>query len=145
MSTEVQQDKPETLGEATARYDEAYTRREAGILHFLDEEGELKKDASREAFDDHCNEAWSDSHGDLGSLLGELKPFLAAKHQIADLVAQYRDNEARRDGRLDVYRDEDGDVETHNYPRYDEMRFDNAVDAQDDLNRLLDALDKLLP
>ncbi|MEU0674505.1 hypothetical protein ABZ330_16730 [Streptomyces sp. NPDC006172] len=70
-------DKPETLEEVVARYVEAYAKREAGILAFLDEEGELKEGASYEAYDEHCYDAWNDSHGDLGVLLEELKPFLA--------------------------------------------------------------------
>jgi len=70
-------DKPETLKEVFERYAEAYAKREAGIMSFLDDEGELKKDESYERYDSHCYDAWSDSHGDLGVLLEELKPFLA--------------------------------------------------------------------
>ncbi|MFF8845530.1 hypothetical protein ACF08N_22890 [Streptomyces sp. NPDC015127] len=69
-------DKPETLKELVARYAEAYAKREAGILAFLDDEGELKEGESYAAYDEHSYDAWSDSHGDLGVLLEELKPFL---------------------------------------------------------------------
>jgi hypothetical protein len=69
-------EKPETLVELVQRYAEAYAKREAGILAFLDDEGELKKGQSYEAYDEHSYDAWNDSHGDLGSLLEELKPFL---------------------------------------------------------------------
>lgn len=70
-------EKPETLKELVERYAEAYAKREAGILSFLDEEGELKEGQSYEAYDEHSYDAWNDSHGDLGSLLEELKPFIA--------------------------------------------------------------------
>jgi lipopolysaccharide biosynthesis regulator YciM len=61
------------LGEIIERYTEAYEKREAGIGAFLDDEGELKEGSTYEAYDEHCYEAWSDSHGDLGSLLAELE------------------------------------------------------------------------
>ncbi|QAY15883.1 hypothetical protein SEA_TINABELCHER_60 [Streptomyces phage TinaBelcher] len=70
-------DKPETLAELVQRYAEAYAKREAGIQEFLDEEGELKEGNSYAAYDEHSYDAWNDSHGDLGTLLEELKPFLA--------------------------------------------------------------------
>ncbi|WAB08764.1 hypothetical protein SEA_ANDRIS_60 [Streptomyces phage Andris] len=70
-------EQPETLVELVQRYAEAYAKREAGIGAFLDDEGELKEGESYERYDEHSYDAWCDSHGDLGSLLEELKPFLA--------------------------------------------------------------------
>ncbi|MGW3323916.1 hypothetical protein [Streptomyces virginiae] len=64
------------LDEVMKRYSEAYEKREAGIGAFLDDAGELKEGESYERYDEHCHDAWSDSHGDLGSLLAELEPLL---------------------------------------------------------------------
>lgn len=69
-------EKPETLAEVVARYAEAYAKREAGILDFLDDEGELKQGESYERYDEARADVWSDSHADLSCLLEEIKPFL---------------------------------------------------------------------
>ncbi|WP_420312578.1 hypothetical protein ACOB87_38145 [Streptomyces sp. YS-B37] len=69
-------EKPETAQEILARYREAYDKREAGIAEYLDEEGELKKGESYERYDEIRSDAWSDSHGDLGSLIAELEDVL---------------------------------------------------------------------
>ncbi|QPB09887.1 hypothetical protein KGG73_gp53 [Streptomyces phage Sentinel] len=74
-------EKPETIQEIIARYREAYDKREAGILSFLDDEGELKEGQSYEAYDEHSYDAWSDSHGDLSSLLSELEDALRPEGQ----------------------------------------------------------------
>ncbi|MFF3249699.1 hypothetical protein ACFYWP_01485 [Actinacidiphila glaucinigra] len=63
----------DSLTEIITRYREAYDKREAGIGAFLDDEGNLKKGARPTDYDEHCYDAWSDSHGDLGSLLAELE------------------------------------------------------------------------
>lgn len=76
-STEARKEQPETLAEVVQRFVEAYAAREAGILAFLDDEGELKEGETYERYDDHCFTAWAESHGDLAVLLEELKPFLA--------------------------------------------------------------------
>jgi hypothetical protein len=67
---------PETVQEILARYVEAYDKREKTIGSFLDDNGDLLKGATFEAYDDACYTAWGDSHGDLGSLIGELKEAL---------------------------------------------------------------------
>ncbi|MEU0344205.1 hypothetical protein ABZ092_35980 [Streptomyces bobili] len=73
---EAQKYEPETLAEVVQRFAEAYEKREAGIGAFHDDEGKLKPDVDYEKYDEHAHEAWADSHGDLGVLLEELKPFL---------------------------------------------------------------------
>jgi uncharacterized damage-inducible protein DinB len=74
-------EQPETVQEILARYREAYDKREAGILAFLDEEGELKEGNSYEAYDEHSYDAWSDSHSDLSCLLSELEDALARENK----------------------------------------------------------------
>ncbi|MFH8414392.1 hypothetical protein [Streptomyces collinus] len=76
----------ESLREILERYTKAYDEREAGIGEFLDDEGELKEGNSYEAYDEHCYESWSDSHGDLGSLLAELADVLGMGLKVGDRV-----------------------------------------------------------
>ncbi|MFI5863528.1 hypothetical protein [Streptomyces sp. NPDC051546] len=64
------------LAETIEPYVAAYAKREAGIGAFLDDEGELKEGESYERYDSHSYDAWSDSHGDLGSLLADLELLL---------------------------------------------------------------------
>lgn len=75
------------LREILERYTEAYDEREAGILEFLDDEGELKEGQSYEAYDEHSYEAWNDSHGDLGSLLSELAELVGLGLKVGDRVS----------------------------------------------------------
>jgi hypothetical protein len=76
MKEAIRQEVASKLAEIMERYRVAYDAREAGILTFLDDEGELKKGQSYEAYDEHRADAWSDSHGDLGSMIAELEDAL---------------------------------------------------------------------
>ncbi|MCX5236203.1 hypothetical protein OG824_13425 [Streptomyces prunicolor] len=132
-------DKPETLSELVARYEEAYDKREAGILGFLDDEGELKEGETYGAYDEHSYEAWSDSHGDLGSLLSELKPFLS---RLKTLTEKHQANAAEREAELDKYRDKEGEVT--NLYGYDSTRSGHEEGALEELDGLVGALAELV-
>ncbi|MFE5663361.1 hypothetical protein ACFQ7W_05395 [Streptomyces niveus] len=98
----------ETMKELAARYAEAYDKREAGILAFLDDEGGLKEGNSFEAYDEHSYEAWADSHGDLGSLLSELGGLigkvkkLAEEYQAREAAWEEATGEVNNQGREDL-------------------------------------------
>jgi hypothetical protein len=132
-------DKPETLEEVVARYVEAYEKREAGISSYLDDEGELKEGQTYEEYDEHCYDAWSDSHGDLGVLLEELKPFLS---RLKALTEKHQTTAAKREAELDKYRDEEGEVT--DYYGYDSTRAGHEEDALEELDGLVGALAELV-
>ncbi|WP_405799515.1 hypothetical protein [Streptomyces sp. NBC_01506] len=88
-------EQSETMKELAARYAEAYDNREAGILAFLDDEGELKEGNSYEAYDEHSYDAWNDSHGDLGSLLSELGGLIGKAKKLTEMCQA---REAAREG-----------------------------------------------
>ncbi|MGW8630570.1 hypothetical protein [Streptomyces sp. NPDC055793] len=79
-------EKPESVSEIITRYQEAYDKREAGILDFLDDDGKVKESQNHAAYDEHRTDAWSDSHGDLGSLLAELADALSPSFKKGERV-----------------------------------------------------------
>lgn len=97
----------ENLREILERYTKAYDQREAGILEFLDEEGELKKDKTYEEYDEHRFDVWEDSHGDLGSLLAELADAIGLGLKVGDRVTVAEDAETANGGTVFF----DGEVE----------------------------------
>lgn len=64
--------------------------------------------------------------------------------KVRALIEEYRGREQERERLLDEYRDEIGDVREEDYPRYDEARHSNALDAEIELDSLLSVLEKLI-
>lgn len=107
---ETQQDQPETLAELVQRYAEAYAKREAGILAFLDDEGELAEGNTYEAYDEHSYEAWSESHGDLGCMLSEIAVLVGPPFKVGDRVTVSADAKTASGGEVFFEAEVDGTV-----------------------------------
>jgi len=66
------------------------------------------------------------------------------EQKIKDLIAEYEQRVAERGTWTDEFCDEDGDLKDDvDYDRYDDVRLDQALDAEDDLHSLLYSLSKL--
>jgi hypothetical protein len=63
--------------------------------------------------------------------------------ELASRVAHYRQRQADRDASLAEFYDSFGEVIESEYARYDEQRTDNAYEADEDLDMLLDELERL--
>ncbi|MFJ6183725.1 hypothetical protein [Streptomyces sp. NPDC092295] len=135
-------EQPETMKELAARYAEAYDNREAGILAFLDDEGDLKEANSFEAYDEHSCDAWSDSHDDLGSLLSELGDLIG---KVKKLTEEHQAREAEREARLRVFLDPAGNLkEEFGWDQYDAVTDGVNEKGREDLGALLGDLSALL-